>query len=147
MKASVTREYSWSMVHALLRHRGKCFTPHGHNYRMEVEVSGPVNERSGMVLDFSELDTWVKPLIDRHFDHAFWANQYDERFPHIAFSSWHDEETCDSSGVEPTAENLALWFWDVWKEFPPHWHAWKGINLERITIYETDRSSTTVRRT
>jgi len=45
---SITREYRWEMGHALLHHKGKCYRPHGHNYRMEIEVSGAVQD-DGMV--------------------------------------------------------------------------------------------------
>ena len=136
MKVSITKEYGWEMGHALWKHSGKCYSPHGHNYRMEVEVSGPVQE-SGMVLDFSDLDGWVKPLIEKYFDHSFWVNENDDRFTGAMFSRLD---------VEPTAENLALWFWEVWKELAASGHEFPGVTLERITVYETDRARATVRR-
>ena len=133
---SITREYRWEMGHALLHHKGKCYRPHGHNYRMEVEVSGAVQD-DGMVVDFSDVDDWVEPLIEKYFDHRFWINEEDERF------DMDGEVKVDG---EPTAENLALWFWDVWKDFAKSGHAWPGVTLERITLYETDRASATIRR-
>ena len=139
MKVSIAKEYGWEMGHALWKHRGKCFNPHGHNYRMEVEISGPVQD-NGMVLDFSHLDDWVEPLIEKHFDHAFWVNENDERFTAAMFSR------LDPVLVEPTAENLALWFWEVWKELSVSGHEFPGVTLERITVHETDRASATVRR-
>ena len=67
MRISITREYTWEMGHALFRHKGKCYRPHGHNYRMEVEVSGSVDEITGMVVDFSDLDDVIKPHLEDDF--------------------------------------------------------------------------------
>ena len=69
LRFSVTREYVWEMGHALAKHKGKCFSPHGHNYRAEVEFSGPVKRESGMVVDFAELDKKIDPYLKEHYDH------------------------------------------------------------------------------
>ncbi len=141
---SITKEYSWSMGHALWKHDGKCYHPHGHNYRMEVEVSGAVDETSGMVLDFSELDDWADPLIADVFDHKFLMNDADERHHGGDLHPDFDVTTCP---FEPTAERLALMFWGIWEESREAAQTFVGVTLERITIYETDKGSATVRRT
>jgi 6-pyruvoyltetrahydropterin/6-carboxytetrahydropterin synthase len=142
MKISITRQYTWEMGHALWKHQGKCFHPHGHNYRMEVEVSGPVLD-DGMVVDFSDIDDWIEPLIEGDLDHKFWMNDDDER--HHG-GNLHPDFDVSTHPFEPTAENLAVWFWAIWEDFSRSAHAWPGVVLERITIYETDRASATVRR-
>jgi 6-pyruvoyltetrahydropterin/6-carboxytetrahydropterin synthase len=69
----------------------KCSRLHGHSYRVEVHVSGPVDAVSGMVMDFAEIKEAVKPICDR-LDH-YYLNEVD--------------------GLEnPTSENLARWIWD-----------------------------------
>ena len=141
---SIAKEYSWSMGHALWKHDGKCYHPHGHNYRMEVEVSGAVDETSGMVLDFSELDDWADPLIADVFDHKFLMNDADERHRGGDLHPDFDVTTCP---FEPTAERLALMFWGIWEESREAAQTFVGVTLERITIYETDKGSATVRRT
>jgi 6-pyruvoyltetrahydropterin/6-carboxytetrahydropterin synthase len=50
---------------------GKCNNPwgHGHNYRLEVTVSGPVSAATGMVVNIADLDRIVKAEILDPFDH------------------------------------------------------------------------------
>jgi 6-pyruvoyltetrahydropterin/6-carboxytetrahydropterin synthase len=131
MQVSITREYTWEMGHALMRHKGKCYHPHGHNYRMEVEVSGPINEVSNMIWDFADLDELVNPIV-RELDHQFLAHPDDARF-----EGFGDDCLRWAEG-DPTAESIASYFFQALT-------GW-GVILERVTIYETDKASATVRR-
>lgn len=68
----------------------KCARLHGHSYQVEVRVQGPVDEASGMVVDFADIKTAFKPLRAQ-LDH-YYLNEID--------------------GLEnPTSENLARWIW------------------------------------
>ena len=69
----------------------KCARLHGHSFKVEVAIAGPVNPDTGWFIDFSELyDAW-KPLHDV-LDH-----HYLNEVP----------------GLEnPTSEVLAKWIWD-----------------------------------
>ena len=139
---SIAREYTWEMGHALWKHQGKCFNPHGHNYRMEVEVSGPVDKESGMIMDFERLDGIVDSEIRDH-DHQFAMNQADERY---RAADLHPDCGCHfeilEMSYEPTAENLALRFFNfIEGRLEPG-----SLILERVTLYETDRARATVRR-
>jgi 6-pyruvoyltetrahydropterin/6-carboxytetrahydropterin synthase len=81
MKAHLTRRYLFSASHRLHSDAmsgaenaatyGKCNNPygHGHNYALEVTVSGPVDERTGMVCNLVELDDFVRREILERFDH------------------------------------------------------------------------------
>ena len=72
MKAHLTRRYRFSASHRLhsdamsaqenLATYGKCNNPHGHghNYFVEVTVSGQVEEATGMVCNLADLDGFVK---------------------------------------------------------------------------------------
>lgn len=64
----VSKQYRFEAAHFLSRHNGKCKDMHGHSWRVNVELSGPLNKDSGFVFDFDQLDEWVEPLIER-FDH------------------------------------------------------------------------------
>src|ERR1700735_5334625 len=80
MKAHLTRRYMFSASHRLhndamsaeenLATYGKCNNPygHGHNYALEVTVSGPVDERTGMVCNLVDLDGFVQREIMDRFD-------------------------------------------------------------------------------
>ena len=50
---------------------GKCNNPygHGHNYMIEVTVSGPVDDQTGMVCDLVDLDDFVRSEVVERFDH------------------------------------------------------------------------------
>src|SRR3954463_14834136 len=54
----------------LPRHQGKCRNLHGHSYRLEVSVEGPLNEH-GIVMDFADVKAVVgREIIDR-YDHTY----------------------------------------------------------------------------
>ena len=68
----------------------KCARLHGHSFRVEIYVRGPVGERSGWVMDFAEIKAAFAPLHQR-LDH-YYLNEIE--------------------GLEnPTSENLARWIW------------------------------------
>ena len=51
---------------------GKCNNPHGHghNYVIEVLVSGPVDSETGMVINMATLDEVVQTSVLERFDHT-----------------------------------------------------------------------------
>lgn len=86
----------------------KCARLHGHSFRIEVHVSGPVSEREGWVMDFADVSRAFKPLFEQ-LDHHY-LNEIE--------------------GLEnPTSENLARWVWTRLKPDLP--------GLSRIVIHET----------
>jgi 6-pyruvoyltetrahydropterin/6-carboxytetrahydropterin synthase len=82
MKAYLTRRYRFSASHRLHSEEmsaqenqavyGKCNNPygHGHNYALEVTVSGPVNPATGMVCNLTDLDGFVEGEIVERFGHS-----------------------------------------------------------------------------
>jgi 6-pyruvoyltetrahydropterin/6-carboxytetrahydropterin synthase len=81
MKAYLTRRYMFSASHRLHSPEmsaeenravyGKCNNPygHGHNYAVEITVSGPVDPATGMVCNLVDLDDFVHANILKRFDH------------------------------------------------------------------------------
>ena len=81
MKAHLTRRYVFSASHRLHCDElsqaenseiyGKCNNPygHGHNYALEVTVSGQVDTKTGMVCNLVELDEAVRREVLERFDH------------------------------------------------------------------------------
>jgi 6-pyruvoyltetrahydropterin/6-carboxytetrahydropterin synthase len=79
MKVSLTRRYHFSASHRLdcealspQENRdvyGKCNNPHGHghNYRVEVTVHGPIDPATGMVMNMAELDAVVDGSVVERF--------------------------------------------------------------------------------
>ena len=74
---------------------GRLTVPHGHNYTLDVTVQGPIDERTGMVIDLSELKRLVTEAVVERFDHADLN----------ADPLFRDRV--------PTTENIALVVWDI----------------------------------
>ncbi|TGN20450.1 6-carboxytetrahydropterin synthase QueD [Leptospira idonii] len=91
----------------------KCKRMHGHSFRFSVTLKGEIDPHTGWVMDFGELKSIVKPIIDEHLDHYILN---------------------DVKGLEnPTSENVAVWIWNKIKPQLPL--------LDQITVYETCTSS------
>ena len=96
---------------------GKCNNPnwHGHNYVLEVSVSGPIDARTGYVIDLAK----VKEIVQREV-----VEQVDHRNINL--------EVGFMSGVIPTTENLVVAFWRALQEkITPG-------KLQRIRLWETE---------
>lgn len=106
---TITRRYHFESAHWLpgVPETHKCHRQHGHNYELEITVSGPVDPKTGFVIDFWDLDTLVNPWI--------------ERVDHRTLN--------DIKGLEnPTAENIAKWFIEKLAS---------AVNVSAVRVYET----------
>ena len=129
MKAYLTRRYMVSASHRLHSDEmtaeenrvvyGRCNNPygHGHNYNIEVTVSGPVDERTGMVCNLVDLDGFVRREILERFDH-----QNLNLLPEFA-------------NAVPTTENLCISIYEIVKR------GFHQAHLERVRIEETMMNS------
>lgn len=66
--ATVRKVITISCAHQIPNHPGKCARPHGHNYKVEVWATGPVDEETGMVLDFYLMKEDLEAVVGR-WDH------------------------------------------------------------------------------
>jgi 6-pyruvoyltetrahydropterin/6-carboxytetrahydropterin synthase len=131
----ITRRYHFSASHRLHSKElseqtnrelyGKCNNPygHGHNYEVEVTVNGPIDARSGRVVDLRDLDGLVQQHVTGPFEHRNL-----------------NEEVPEFQQLVPTTENLSVIIDKrlraAWPSaFPEH-----VPTLERIRIYETPRN-------
>jgi 6-pyruvoyltetrahydropterin/6-carboxytetrahydropterin synthase len=89
---------------------------HGHNYVLEVTLSGEPDPVTGMVLDLKEL----KRILNREV-----VEPYDHRFLNY--------EVPPFERVIPTAENIAI---DIWNRLAPHFTDTRG-KLHSVRLYET----------
>ena len=106
----IVKEFRLEAAHRLpaLPPTHKCHRLHGHSFRVEVRVRGPVDPQLGWVVDFAELSRAWQPLHDV-LDHHY-LNEVE--------------------GLEnPTSENLAIW---VWQRLAP---ALPG--LAEVVVHET----------
>ena len=96
---------------------GKCANLHGHNYVLEVVVAGEIDPSTGYVVDLKHLSDLVCRLIVQEVDHRNLNTDV----------GWLD-------GVIPTAENLALAFWERLRPELP-----EGA-LRAVKLWETDKN-------
>ena len=96
---------------------GVCFSPnyHGHNYLLEVCVSGEIDARTGLVADYAVIDELIAREITSEVDHK----NLNTDVPWLA-------------GVVPTSENLSVAFWQRLTASLPD-----GLRLDRIRLQES----------
>ena len=65
---SVTKIMNFEYGHRILNHPGKCKRLHGHSGKLELTVLGPINQETGMIIDFGDINgtigEWVKDNLD-----------------------------------------------------------------------------------
>lgn len=106
----ITQAFTFEAAHRLpnvpATHR--CHRMHGHSYRVELQLEGPVDPQSGFVIDFFDVERAFGPLL-AHLDHHCLN---------------------DVDGLEnPTAENIAVWIWDRVKPTLPQ--------IAAVVVFET----------
>lgn len=129
MKAHLTRRYIFSASHRLHSDQfsdeqnrtvyGKCNNPHGHghNYSLEVTVSGQVDAKTGMVYDLAALDGTVKGEVLDRFDHENLNSRTEFR------------------DLVPTTENLGELIFNILQQ------SLHGVHLEKVRLEETMMNS------
>lgn len=113
--ATITREFTFEAAHYLPGHKGKCRRLHGHAYRLEISLRGPIKEApgqsdDGMVMDFDDLKRIVNATIIEELSDAI------PRGPSarpIEAGGMDHNNLNDITGIRTTAENLVHWIWDA----------------------------------
>lgn len=128
MKAYLSRRYHFVASHRLHTERlseqdnrstfGKCNNPfgHGHNYTVQVTVSGPVDETTGMVTNLADLDGFAAEHLIAPFDHT-------NLNVHPLFAE-----------LVPTTENLSVEVHRIFSAYP-------YAKLESVHVEETSNNS------
>jgi 6-pyruvoyltetrahydropterin/6-carboxytetrahydropterin synthase len=129
MKAHLTRRYRFSASHRLHSAEmseeenratyGKCNNPHGHghNYALEVTVSGPVDQTTGMIFNLVDLDGFVESEV---------LSRY-----HLANLNTLQE----FAQLVPTTENLSVEIFEILQRGFSHAH------LDKVRLEETMMNS------
>ena len=129
MRVELTRRYAFSASHRLHSRRldeaenqriyGKCNNPygHGHNYVVEVTVTGAVDPDTGMIAHLGDLDSFVTREVLEPFDHMYL-----------------NKDVAAFRDLVPTTENLCIEIFSRLKKFP-------AARLVRIRLEETGRNS------
>ena len=129
MEVTVTRLAHFNAAHRLhnpawddatnQRIFGKCNNPeyHGHNYDLEVSVTGPIDPETGYVMDVKILSDLIKHEVEARFDHKNLNTQ-----------------TAEFKNLNPTAENIAVVIYGLLKPHLP-----TALKL-KVKLYETQRN-------
>nr|CAG4642166.1 EOG090X0HIM [Eurycercus lamellatus] len=98
----------------------KCNNPngHGHNYTVEVTVKGPIDDKTGMVMNLSDLKYFMEESIMKVMDHK----NLDKDVDHF-------------KTIVSTTENVAVFIWDSLVAQLPN-----PSLLHQVKIYETDKN-------
>lgn len=129
MKAHLTRRYWFAASHRLhapalseeqnRRVYGKCNNPfgHGHNYALEVTVSGAIAAQTGMICNLAEIDRVVQQEILDRFD--------------------HENLNCvpEFQQIVPTTENLCMAIFNILKR------KLEAAHLDKVRLEETSQNS------
>ncbi len=116
--AHVLHNPAWSEAHNR-EVFGLCANPvgHGHNYLLELEVSGAIQEETGMVVNVKDLKHLLEREVLSKVDHKHLNHEVDFL-----------------QGIIPTTENLARAIWQVLERHMP-----AGCEY-RVRIFETERN-------
>ncbi|HKV24156.1 MAG TPA: 6-carboxytetrahydropterin synthase [Candidatus Acidoferrum sp.] len=129
LKVELGRRYRFAASHRLhnsnlseeenCRLYGKCNNPygHGHNYDLEVRLSGEIDPATGMIANLAELDSFVEREILEPFDHKSMNEDVDEFKDRV-----------------PTTENLCI---EIYRRLS----AFSKAKLEGVRVQETSNNS------
>jgi len=129
VKVELGRRYRFAASHRLhtdkfteeenVRVFGKCANPygHGHNYVLEISVSGAVDPATGMIANLADLDAFVQREVLDAFD-----------------CRSLNEDVAAFRDVVPTTENVCIEIFERLKSFPK-------AKLERVRVQETTNNS------
>jgi 6-pyruvoyltetrahydropterin/6-carboxytetrahydropterin synthase len=129
MKVSVYRKAHFNAAHRLHNPAwsdeknktvfGLCNNPnyHGHNYELEVKVSGEIDPETGYVYDLGKLNDMIKTHVENRFDHKNL-----------------NLDCVEFKDLNPTAENIVVVIWKILRG-----HLEEQFDL-KIRLYETPRN-------
>jgi 6-pyruvoyltetrahydropterin/6-carboxytetrahydropterin synthase len=114
----IRKQFAFEAAHVLPYHQGKCSRLHGHSYRLDVSVAGPLvseGPAAGMVIDFDELARVVRATVIDKLDHS------------------HLNDTIEN----PTSENIVVW---IWRRLAP-----QLSGLTELILWETSNACAILR--
>lgn len=114
----ITIETHFSSAHRLINYNGECERLHGHNWKVQISVASDVLNDLGMVMDFKDIKSNVKPLIGK-LDH-----QYLNDIPPF-------------TEINPTTENISKYLFDEFSKLINT----DQIKVTKVEIWESTTSS------
>ncbi|MBT3281381.1 MAG: 6-carboxytetrahydropterin synthase [Cryomorphaceae bacterium] len=137
---TIEREFSIAIAHSLSNHEGRCRNFHGHNIDILVEVKSEELNDNNMVMDFSDLKDLCNKYIDP-LDHSMLLNETETEMIKLLQKQ---NKRFHIFNNDPTAEHLCKYLFesierDLEFNYPE-------IEVDRVTIYENEKSNATYSR-
>ncbi len=126
---SVIRELHFSYGHRLFQHPGKCAHLHGHNARVQVEISSERLDPQGMVIDFEQIKETIGLWIQKTLDHKMILWDKDPLVPVLEKA----DEPVILLKENPTAEVLARLIFHEARQM--------RLAVSKVVFWETPDSS------
>ena len=115
----IRKHFRFEAAHVLPHHPGKCSRMHGHSYRLDVAIRGPIKTDGparGMIEDFDKIKRIVREHVVDILDHT----------------------TLNDAIENPTAEHIIMW---IWRKLENHLSG-----LDELVLWETATSCAVLRR-
>ena len=135
MTYELTVETTFDAGHRLLGYPGKCASPHGHTYRVEMRLAQDATDGIGMVMDFADLKNVLNQWLSENWDHAFLLSSDDAQLV-AALAQAPECRTYLFQHENPTVENLAGALFRAMRTAV-------GPTVKAVKIWETARQSAT----
>jgi 6-pyruvoyltetrahydropterin/6-carboxytetrahydropterin synthase len=130
----ISKTFTFEAAHRLLGHP-KCGRLHGHSYRVTFELKSEALDR-GMVRDYADLAP-IKERIDNTLDHRYLVSDELIGSDDVYWRAAPHEDVSVVNVTRTTAEHLAKWFYNEWKDMYPE--------LAAVTVCETAATTATYR--
>ena len=127
----VTRLIYFSYGHRLMNYQGKCRHLHGHNGRVEIELSQETLDARGMVVDFEDIKRSIQTWIDEELEHQMLLRKDDPVLP-ILEKLGEPVYVLDDN---PTAEAIAKLIFEYARS--------QKLPVTAVRLWETERSFAT----
>ncbi|CUS77767.1 6-pyruvoyltetrahydropterin/6-carboxytetrahydropterin synthase [Candidatus Kryptonium thompsonii] len=115
----ISAQKRFSASHIIKDYPGECGRLHGHNWNVKVTVKAKELNDFGMAIDFKELSQILNEVIEK-LDH------------------YHLNDIPPFNEIQPTAENLAKFFYD---ELKSKLAQYKNVEIDSVEIWETEKYS------
>ena len=131
MTYRICKEIHFCYGHRLLNYDGKCAHPHGHNGKVEIELSSARLDARGMVRDFDEIKRTIQTWINEELDHKMLLRKNDPAVPALSQLG----EPLYLMDDNPTAEAIAKLIFDYALS--------QRLPVTLVRVWETDHSFAT----
>ena len=133
----IEKRFTLPIGHRLSKHKGRCFSLHGHNFTILVGLKTETLNENDMIMDFSDLKKIVNSYLDG-LDHCTLLNQSDKE------TAEHLKKLGTNvilMGSDPTAEKLSERIYKAIHTMIKL--SYPLIDVDYVTVYENENSKAT----